>query len=385
MTGERRLRIAAATAAEAAADERAERTAIQAASDPLHDLKYLGPIAVLGRARILDLAAARPPYVWQDIALAGTIVLIAGPPAEGKTTLLFLALGARANLGVPVSLLGRTLLPAPVGKWIILIEGEHSESSAARKLVKSLLVLGVPDTALARFILVARKAVHLGSPQWSDVVRLVAAGLVTDIGIDTVARVAPADADNEREQVAIFEAIAQAIEQAPDPAQAPIVWAVAHTRKNNTTGELADVAGSAQRTGQADTVLLLRGERVQGRTVASTVTFAKLREDPDEYPLPVTFQIAPNADGVPTMTLRDREQDPRPLDQRIEGLLAVGPKTLNALATALRRSKGDVDAALTDLFAARRIRSTTVTVSGRERKGFRLAGTEPEPGESGAT
>ncbi|HEY5375119.1 MAG TPA: AAA family ATPase, partial [Polyangiaceae bacterium] len=232
------------------------------AAEPLRGLEYLGKVALVGRDRILELASTPVEYVWMDIAVAGTIVLIAGPPAEGKTTLLFLILAARMNPGEVVTLLGRAIQPAPPGQWVVLIEGEHSEASTGRKLVKSLKLLGLDDAALDRVVIVARKAVRLGSPEWTDVVRMVRAGLVSDIAIDTVARVAPADADNEREQVAVFDAVAQAIEAGPESGPKPIVWAVAHTRKNNTNGELADVSGSAQRTGQADTVLLIKGEKV---------------------------------------------------------------------------------------------------------------------------
>lgn len=170
------------------------------AAEPLRGLAYLGKVALIGRDRILELAATAVDYVWVDIAVAGTIVLIAGPPAEGKTTLLFLILAARMNPGEVVKLLGRSIQPAPQGMWIVLIEGEHSESSTSRKLVKSLDLLGLDHAALDRVIIVARKAVLLGSPEWLDVVTLAAAGLVSDIAIDTVARVAPADPNDERQQ-----------------------------------------------------------------------------------------------------------------------------------------------------------------------------------------
>lgn len=344
------------------------KTVLPTPSDPLRGLRYLGPIAIVGRQRLLDLARTPIEYVWQDIAVAGTIILIAGPPAEGKTTLLFLILAARLSTKGPTSLLERQLLPGQRDRWMIIIEGEHSEASASRKLVKSLALLGISDDALARVIMVARKAVRLGSPEWLDVEKLIRIGLVSDVAIDTIARVAPAEANDEREQVAIFDAVARAIELAPqDGTPAPLVWAVAHTRKNGTTGDLADVSGSAQRTGQADTVLLLKGEKVDGRTVSTTVVFGKLREDPDEYPLPVTFAIT--ADGLnqaPPAT------DDRPLEERIAEALETGAKTKEALRQATRRSGADVDKALSKLFSARRINTTTVMVRGKETKAFEL-------------
>jgi hypothetical protein len=361
------------------------------AAEPLRGLAHLGPLAVVGRDRILALAAEPVRYVWQDIAVQGTIVLIAGAPGEGKTTLLFLALAARATTGQAVTLLGRRVEPAPAGQYVVLIEGEHSAGSASRKLVRSLALLGVDDSALERFIIVARAAVRLGSPAWADVERMVAAGIISDVGIDTVARVAPSDANDEREQVAIFDAVARTIESAPAGRQ-PTVWPVAHTRKNSTTGELGDVSGSAQRTGQADSVLMLRAERVDGRVVSTRVTMAKLREAPDEYPAPVTFAVVTGPGREPRLeTSGAAPDDSRPLEARILDLLAVGPRTKTALAEALHRSRQDVDDALTHLFVGRDIESTTITIRGRPTKAFRgrretgrdtgpaTAGSRPDP------
>jgi len=342
------------------------------AAEPLRGLRHLGPMAVMGRARLLDLAAQPAVFVWKDIAVAGTIVLVAGPPAEGKTTLLFLILAARANTGAAITFLGRQIEPAPKNSWIVLIEGEHSESSAARKLIRSMQILGIDDAALDRVIVVARKAVKLGSPAWMDVVRLVRAGLVSDIAIDTVARVAPADADNEKDQVAIFDEVAKAIDAAPSPETQPMAWGVAHTRKT-MTGGLADVSGSAQRTGQADSVLLIKGEKVDGRTVSTKVTFEKLREEPDEYPAPVSFAIVADTGRPPRIeTSCLANVDGRPLETRILELLKVGPKSKKAMCEALHRSHADVDAALTHLFSARDIESVQVPAGNRKVKGFQL-------------
>jgi hypothetical protein len=369
----RRLRVATTVA-----------TDVPTSAEPLRGLLHLGPLALLGRQRILALGAAQVAYVWDQIAVQGTVVLIAGPPAEGKTTLLFLILACRLTREAPVALLGRLVTPAPVGTWVVLIEGEHSEGSTSRKLTKSLRTLGIDDGALDRIIIVARKAVRLGSPEWNDVERMVAQGIVSDIGIDTVARVAPADANDEREQVAIFDAVAQAIERAPAPGNAPTVWAVSHTRKGDRTATLADVSGSVQRVGQADSVLLVAGEKVGGRTVSTTVTFAKLREDPDNYPLPMTFSLQADATGTPLLDVTDAtvasQRDKGSLEREITHLLREGPSTSNNLASRLGRSGTDIEAALTNLFAARAIQSTTLRVRGRDRKAFAR-----HPGGAGTT
>lgn len=344
------------------------------AAEPLRGLEALSKVAVVGGKRIIELANAPIHYVWTDIAVAGIIVLLAGGPGEGKTTLLFLIIIARVNRGGPVKLLGRMVEPAPPNTYFVLIEGEHGEGSASRKLVSSCEIMGVEvEPALNHVILIARKAVRLGSPEWIDIQRMIAAGLVSDIAIDTVARVAPGDADNEREQVAIFDLVAQAIEAAPPDVAKPVAWAIAHTRKNGTTGDLSDVSGSTQRTGQADTVLLVKGEKEDGRVVSSTVTFAKLREEPDEYPLPVTFAIRKDGDGKRSIAASDKKaDDDRPLEVRILDRLALGPRTKNRLASDLGRSKADVDEALSLLFADKRLSTTMVTVRGREFKAFTL-------------
>jgi hypothetical protein len=338
-------------------------------AEPLRGLTHLSKLAVLGRDKILELAARPVRYLWEQIAVAGTIILLAAGPGEGKTTLLFLLLAARLNTGAPVRLLGRQVEPAPPNSYTVVIEGEHSESSACRKLLRSLALLKIDESSLDRLILVARKAVRLGSPEWLDVVTLVRSGLVSDIAIDTVARVAPGEADSEREQTAIFDLVAQAIEAAPTEASKPTVWACAHTRKNNRSGDVSDVSGSTQRVGQADSVLMLTGEKIEGRTVASKVTFGKLREEPDEYPLPVTFSI--DGDDVRTSASLN-DEDGRPLEERIVEQLQSGAKTKTALARVLRRSDKDMENAISSLFANSAITTTYVTVRGKQQRAFAL-------------
>ena len=340
--------------------------------EPCRGLEHLGKVALVGHGRILEKAREAVSYVWQDIAVSGTIVLMAGGPAEGKTTLLFLVLVARMHEGPAVELLSRKVTPAPKGKWVVLIEGEHGEVSASRKLVRSCELLNISDLALSRVILVARKAVRIGSVEWKDVCSLVRAGLVSDIALDTIARVAPADANDEAAQVAIFDLVAQAIEEAPNEADKPTVWIVAHTRKGGNGTDVSDVSGSTQRSGQADSVLMVNGEKVDGRVVSSTVTFAKLREDPDEYPVPATFVFVADASGVKRVTSQEDVPSDTALEDRILSLLTLGPKTKTTLANALCRSKTDIEAAISALFDARRIVSEKRKVNGRERTHFAL-------------
>ena len=103
------------------------------------------------------------------------------------------------------------------------------------------------------------------------------------------------------------------------------------------------------------------------------MTFAKLREEPDDYPEPITFAIVPGEDGRRSVQLSGAQPgDNQPLEVRIEAQLITGPKTTRALRDALNRSAKDIDQCISNLFLAKRIRSTTVTIKGIERKAFAL-------------
>jgi energy-coupling factor transporter ATP-binding protein EcfA2 len=269
--------------------------------DPISGLVNLAPIALLSRARYLELAAQPVAYTWRDILVAGTIGVLAGAPGSGKTTLAYLYAAARAASSGSILLLGRQVYAAHPAQRLVVIEAEHSEPSAARKLLASLRLLGLSDAVLehGRVITIARKAVTLGSPAWREVVQLMQLGLVSDVIVDTVARFAPGDANAEAEQVAIYDRIAQALEQAPgslSDVPPPTCLLVAHTRKGAATDDLEGVSGSAQRVGQADTVLLAEATRDGGRVLSTRVTFSKLREDPgDRWPAAQSFSIVEGA------------------------------------------------------------------------------------------
>lgn len=354
--------------------------------DPLRGLTHLAKVALMGRDRILEIASIPASYVWQDIVVASTIAVISGGVGAGKTTLLFLCLAARMNTGEPVSVLGRVMTPAPAGKLVVLIEGEHGEGSAARKLVESCALLRIDDAALDRIIIVARKSVLIGSPEWLDVKRLVAAGLVSDIALDTIARVAPGDANDEAQQVAIFARVAEVIEAAPTEKDKPTVWINAHNRKGGSGG-LDSVSGSAQRTGQADTVLMLSAEREDGRVTSTTVIFDKLREPPDDYPKPVTFRIM--GAGAERQLVTDAPEatadDDRPLGEQILSQLPIGAKkTRNALATALGKNPTSLDTDIGNLLSTGQIQKTTVSVNKRPHPGFARRNDAPRSNERAA-
>jgi hypothetical protein len=280
---------------------------------------------VVGRDKIIELAERPIVWLWDFIATAGLTVLLAAGPGSGKTTLLFLLLAARANRGMPVSILGHVVAPAPSGKWMVVIENEHSDESAARILRRSCDLLGIGDEALEMIILVARGNVRIGAPAWMDVETLIAAGLVSDVAIDTLARCSPtADANSEQEQVEIFSLIANAIERAPSADTRPTVWVAAHTRKKGAGAlTLEDVSGSTQRSGQADVVLLMDTERADGKVVSVKATFAKVREKcAEDWPEPVSYIVRKNC-----VELVDApKNNDGPLTERIvDRLRAEGP------------------------------------------------------------
>jgi hypothetical protein len=346
------------------------------ADAPLRGLEHLSKVAVIGRDRIVELAERPIVWLWENIATAGLTVLLAAGPGSGKTTLLFLLIAGRANMGEPVEVLGYEVTPAPPGKWIVIIENEHSDESSARILRKSCHLQGIGEAALERVILVARGSVKIGSPAWTDVEKLIAAGLVSDVILDTLARCAPSndDANSESEQVAIFDRIAQSIELARAPADRPTFWVAAHLRKYDGVPTLADVSGSTQRAGQADVVLLLGAVReTSGQRVTSVkCAFGKVREkDAEDWPALVEYVVRKS--GV---ALTDAPpNDPRPLEEQILSRLKLGPKTKTELARELGLDRKTLQPAVDALFAAdpRRIQGADVIVkAGKGGKGTRV-------------
>jgi hypothetical protein len=351
------------------------------AQDPLFGLHHLTRVAVVGREAILALADRPIVWTWDSVATAGLTILLAAGPGSGKTTLLAMLVVARANQGQPVSVLGRLVSPAPRGTFLVFVENEHSDESAARILRKACDQLGVSYDALDRIILVARGSVRIGSAVWGDVERLIAVGLVGDVVLDTLARCTPSassDANDEQEQGAVFERISQAIELAPMPEARPMCWVAAHTRKCDGIPTLNDVGGSTQRAGQPDVVLLMGANRSAQRVRSVTVVFGKVREkDAEDWPAPVEYVVTKA--GVELLDAP--AGDDRPLEERIVCQLARGPQTKTALATALARSRADLEEPISNLFAAHQIAKTTVKLKGRTWPAFEARnGTGQSPG-----
>lgn len=349
------------------------------AAEPLKGLRHLGPLALRGAAQIRKLAAEPINWAWKDYVVPGTVVVLAGPSSEGKTTLAFLILLARATVGAPLTLCGREVKPAEPGRFVVVVEAEHGESSTARKLVKSADLLGLGDEALERVISISRKAVMLGSPEWGDIEAMIAAGIVSDVAIDTWARVTSGDSNKEEDQARNFEIIAGAIEKAPPNAQ-PNMWLLLHTRKGKADS-LDDVAGSVQRVAQADTVLLVNADRDDsGKVESTTVKLVKAREEPDNYPEASTHSIR---DGrIEWGGGASSKAAPLP-----DGVTAFGKKILvflrgqqelrsaSYICTAMKRSKGDTTSALQDLLDAGHVREVPdgVEYNGNTYDGWAIA------------
>lgn len=334
---------------------------------PLDRSPLLAQIALVGREAILSAASRPVIWLWACYVVAGQVVLVFGAPGGGKTTLLFLLVLARANANA-LEVLGRRVEPAPTGMYIVLIEGEHEEGSAARKLVKSEQIVGADETALDRVILLARKEVRIGTPKWDEVTKLVERGLVSDIFVDSLARLASTDANSEQEQVAVFIEVGAAIECAPDDVTKPTVWINAHGRKGQG-GDVDDVSGSAQRAAQADTILFVKATKDDDdKVISSRVSAVKLREEPEEWPKAVEFSIAKNDAGLwhcTTGGASARTED-TPAHDRVHALVtSKGACTKSEIRAALKLNSERVEKALSVLFAEKRITKMKKTVNGR--------------------
>lgn len=250
----------------------------------------LAKIALCGAAEIVASSLVPPAWAWQGVANEGGITMLAGPPSGGKTTLACCLLLLRASVEGGM-LLGRYVRPMRPGRVALLIEAEHSGPSISRKLVRTCKLLGLPESTLDRIIVVARKGLVHGDFRWLEVETLVKSNVVSDVMLDTLARVAPLDANDERAQTQLFSTLSALLEAAAPEA---VIWLVAHTRKP-AKGEdeptIADVSGSTARTGQCDSVALILSNKVDGKAVSSTIHWPKIREA-EEHVAPTTYAIA---------------------------------------------------------------------------------------------
>jgi energy-coupling factor transporter ATP-binding protein EcfA2 len=263
---------------------------------PLRSCVELQKFALTSFEEILSEAERPIDWVWKGCASKSNVVMLCGPPGGGKTTLLFLILAALASRS-SVSLLGRNMTPMPAGQVIVLIEGEQGQASTCRKLLASCFVQGIPsetalvdaDTGVTRIVILARKSVLVGDDRWKEIVRMIGAGVVGHVAIDTLARCAPGDSNDEKEQTRVFEQICGAIESGPIDRR-PTVWILSHSNKKEPTYTVNDVSGSAARAGQADSVALVYPNMVEGQLHSVTLYWPKVR-DADEPLEAVTYTM----------------------------------------------------------------------------------------------
>jgi len=331
--------------------------------DPKLVLEQFLEIAATGDDLI---AAANEPvdWVWKPYVASGSICLIGGNTTGGKTTFIFLLLAGRLA-DRPIDFLDHPLAPAHRDQYVVIIEPEHSRGSASRKLKKSARLLGLDYEKISKRLLVVSgsNALIVGDARWRQLCQLVAAGMVSDILLDTIASTTKEKANEEQDQIVLFGKLRLSIESAPAERPPPVVWVLAHKRKgknddNDDEIDVAAVSGSLQRAAQSNTILMIRSNRRDHRITSATCFFLKTKEEPlegfkDTDHIPKTFVVTHDR-----FQLLGKKTEVKPLPIRILELLSQVPEgmTLKAISERLTRSRGDVKTALSGLVAEKKVR-----------------------------
>jgi AAA domain len=345
--------------------------------DPQALLKKFLEIGITSKE--IEKAADEPiDWVWSPYVTSGSICLVAGNTSGGKTSFIFLLLTARLA-DDPIEFLGHHVATTPKEQYVIVVEPEHSKGSSARKFRKSAKILGLdPNRIFDRLIIVSgSNALLVGDGRWKQLCGLIAAGLVSDVLLDTIASTTTQKGSDEQAQSELFAMLRSAIEHRPDGVSPPVIWPLTHTRKVGQDGEeeidLAAVSGSLQRAAQSNTVLMLRSNRKDYRIVSATVFFLKTKEEPPEgfkdHDLsPKTFiathdrlqLIGKKITGLPDVILDMLWLCP-------EGLSITG------IAERVKRNKTDVRVALDKLVAAEKVEGGTKGGTNGEKGGLFFA------------
>lgn len=362
-------------------------------------IKKLQEISLHGR-QIAEAADEPIDWLWRPYLVTGTLALFGGDPGSGKTTLVFLAMAQRARTRVSeVLFLGAPLKTAPPGKYIVIVEGEHRPSSAARKLRRVIHQLGLHEEEAEifdRVYLVTQKSVTVGDSHWTNILALVKAGLVSDVVLDTLASTThTTDSNKEQDQVKLFGDLANAIRESPNQ-NSLTLWLLAHMRKKSGGASevglgLQDVAGSVQRTGQVDTVGIVEHRKSsKGSSRYAVLNFVKLREEPTDlneevrteigYRLRGTLELV-GLDGkplrvVPAASVSRATQGPPadPAELFLEVFAAQGgaPITRRQLRDLVGGRPKTINDLIQEALKAGKIEVLTIDASGNVTEAFRL-------------
>lgn len=330
---------------------------------PLRGCVELAKIALVGETAILEEALRPVPWSWDGVWARSTVLYLAGPPGGGKTTLLFL-LSVCLMADRPTMLLNRMVTPMDPGQVLVLVEGEHGPGSTSRKLVAACTTMGLSTAVLDRVVILARKSVLIGDGRWGEVVRMIAAGVVGCVAIDTLGRCAPSDSNSEQEQTRVFELLVRAIEAGPIVAgtgpeprepvsRQPGMVVLGHVKKGQGTYDVEDVSGSAARAGQADTIGLVIPNKEDAVIRSTTVYWPKVR-DGDEPALPVTYEI--RARVLSLVDRPSKKADGVDADALCSLVGEVPGRSGNWLAKEMGKRKETVLATLQSLKSAGRVR-----------------------------
>ena len=285
---------------------------------------------------------------------------MSGNTTGGKTSFIFLMLTARGS-ETPIRLLGHVVTPAPAGRYIVVVEPEHSKGSAARKFKKSAKILGVDCASLFKRLIIVSgsESLLVGDSRWKQLCQLIAAGLVSDILLDTIASTTKEIGNDEQAQSALFHKLRHAIEDAPEGVPLPVVWPLTHNKKAGKDEDEIDIAfvsGSLQRAAQSNTIMMLRTNRKDHRIVSSTVFFLKMKEEPiggfkDGDEKPKTFSITQDRLQLLGKNVVGSLKDV------IYEMLCLTPEglSMSSLRARVDRNKADIRAALDALIKSKKV------------------------------
>lgn len=328
---------------------------------PADYFEQLKAISVVGDE--IGVAGEQPvSWAWDQAAPTGGTVLIASGPGVGKTMFIFMLMACRAQLA-PYELLGRTVFPANPGQWIIIVEMEHSPRSAARRMKRAMALLKLEK--LPRTMIVCKDSVRVGDSKWQWIVNGIKGGLVSDVVLDTIASTTTEKANDEQEQINLFNKLKAVQRSAPD-ATPVTLWILAHLRKSSKTADdnatMEGVSGSAQRTGQVDTVILATAERDKETHAVKSVSlvFEKTREEPTDPDcengiIPIKYRINDGKLFLLSETPAKRRLDREAKEKKLLTFLEAHPKdahTVNSLSAAGMGGKVVVQALLDRLVKA---------------------------------